>query len=100
MPTCLEEFRCPQCDGKTWGSSASPDGSRPRSCHGTMIKFETSGITPVPCDFKWPEEDDWKYHQMVIKKDDKDDPIFRKVIETFYAHMREGLNPIVEGQTS
>jgi len=63
-----DEFRCPRCDGTTYG------GLPERLCHGAMLKPQPQGtVIVVPCSFRWPVEDDWKYTRTVIVQRTVDD---------------------------
>ena len=50
----FDRFICPCCRGGQFGSSLQDGEIVARHCHTT------------PCQFSWPESDDWKYFHNVI----------------------------------
>lgn len=57
------EFRCPECDGKTF-YKINPI----RKCQGAVFNVTSNGnVLLSTCQFSWPESDDWKYMRLIIK---------------------------------
>ena len=60
------QFRCPACYSSHFGSESDESDGKfnvvSRQCHGYPIK---EGV-PVPCDFTWPYEDDWKHFRQIV----------------------------------
>ena len=61
------EFRCPKCNGSTWGSSSeSKDGVITiveRDCHGERAKLDDAGnVVITSCKYSWKPADDWKVY--------------------------------------
>ncbi len=53
------QFKCPECGGRSFGSSiigTNPDGPMHRSCKGNR-----NGTGREGCTFQWDNHEDWKY---------------------------------------
>lgn len=62
MSFVQDEFRCPVCDGKKWGTSRGFG-----TCSGTVFDIAIPGqFIAIPCQFTWARSDDWKYMRTVI----------------------------------
>lgn len=74
---------CPRCGDNKFGGGTEPDGTRTRCCHGQTFEIAIDKLDrehhyrAKPCTFSWPDADDWKYETLAVRRETKDDPIFK-----------------------